>query len=108
MPRVQGRGNGHSAILHMHVSWVCQLSLNLRRCASYRWIGGAEGFETRNGQKEAAFDVPFKGRTMNRTLTILAVGAALFAGLAAPAQAASEVSLARFDCGTPPAPTAVN
>jgi len=46
--------------------------------------------------------------TMNRTLTILAVGASLVAGLAAPAQAAPEVSLARFDCGTPQAPTAVN
>jgi N-acyl homoserine lactone hydrolase len=45
---------------------------------------------------------------MNRTLTILAFGASLFVGLAAPAQAASEVSLARFDCGTPPEPTAVN
>ncbi len=43
---------------------------------------------------------------MNRTLTILA--ASLFAGLASPAQAAPEVSLARFDCGTPQAPTAVN
>jgi N-acyl homoserine lactone hydrolase len=45
---------------------------------------------------------------MNRTLTLLALGASLLAGLAAPAQAASEVSLARFDCGTPPEPTAVN
>jgi N-acyl homoserine lactone hydrolase len=46
--------------------------------------------------------------TMNRKLTILAFGASLFAGLAAPALAAPEVSLARFDCGTPQAPTAVN
>jgi N-acyl homoserine lactone hydrolase len=45
---------------------------------------------------------------MTRTLTILAVGAGLFAGLAAPAQAAPEVSMARFDCGTPQAPTVVN
>ena len=49
---------------------------------------------------------------MNRTQSILAVGASLFASLiaslAAPAQAAPEVSLARFDCGTPQAPTAVN
>lgn len=45
---------------------------------------------------------------MNRTLTILAVGASLFAGLAAQAQAAPDVSLARFDCGTPQAPTVVN
>src|SRR5712672_3092258 len=45
---------------------------------------------------------------MNRTLTILAVGASLFAGIVAPAQAAPDVSLARLDCGTPQAPTAVN
>jgi N-acyl homoserine lactone hydrolase len=45
---------------------------------------------------------------MNKTLTVLAIGASLFAGLALPAQAAPEVSLARFDCGTPQAPTAVN
>ena len=45
---------------------------------------------------------------MNRTLTILAFGAGLFAGLAAPAQAAPDVSLTRFDCGTPQAPIAVN
>jgi hypothetical protein len=47
-------------------------------------------------------------KKMNRTLTILAVGASLFAAVAAPAQAASDVSLARLDCGTPQAPTAVN
>jgi glyoxylase-like metal-dependent hydrolase (beta-lactamase superfamily II) len=41
-------------------------------------------------------------------MMILAAGAGLLAGLAAPAQAASEVSLARFDCGTPQAPTPVN
>jgi glyoxylase-like metal-dependent hydrolase (beta-lactamase superfamily II) len=45
---------------------------------------------------------------MNRTLTILAAGACLFASLATSAQAAPDVSLARLDCGTPPPPTAVN
>src|SRR6201992_3497164 len=45
---------------------------------------------------------------MNRTLTYLALGASLLAGIAAPAQAAPELSLPRFDCGTPQAPTAVN
>jgi N-acyl homoserine lactone hydrolase len=45
---------------------------------------------------------------MHRTLTMLAVGAGLFAGQTAAAQAAPEVSLARFDCGTPQAPTVVN
>src|ERR1700754_3908378 len=45
---------------------------------------------------------------MNRTLTLLALGASLLAGIAAPAQAAPDVSLARFDCGTPQAPTPVN
>ena len=45
---------------------------------------------------------------MYRILTILAAGAGLFASLAVPAQAASDVSLARFDCGTPQAPVAVN
>ena len=47
------------------------------------------------------------GETMTRTLTILAAGIGLFAGLSVPAQAA-DVSLARLDCGTPQAPTAVN
>src|SRR3954468_10042474 len=45
---------------------------------------------------------------MNRRPTIWALGAGLFAGLAAPAQAAPEMSLTRFDCGTSQAPTAVN
>jgi glyoxylase-like metal-dependent hydrolase (beta-lactamase superfamily II) len=45
---------------------------------------------------------------MNRILITLAIGASLCAGLAAPAQAAAELSLARIDCGTPPPPTAVN
>ena len=45
---------------------------------------------------------------MTKTLTKLAAGAILLAGLAAPASAA-DVSLARFaDCGTAQAPTAVN
>ncbi len=45
---------------------------------------------------------------MKRTLTILAFGAGLCAGLTAPAQAAPEMSLTRFDCGTSQAPTPVN
>jgi N-acyl homoserine lactone hydrolase len=44
---------------------------------------------------------------MNRTQILLAAGASLFASLAVSAQAA-ELSLARFDCGTPQAPTPVN
>src|SRR6476620_8504694 len=45
---------------------------------------------------------------MNRKLTILALGAGLCAGLAAPARAA-DVSLLRMaDCGTPQAPVPVN
>jgi N-acyl homoserine lactone hydrolase len=42
---------------------------------------------------------------MNRKLTMLAIGASLFAGVAAQA---ADVSIARIDCGTPQAPTAVN
>src|SRR5204862_1449823 len=53
-------------------------------------------------------DPQFRHETMNRTLITLAAGASLFAGLAVPAQAASDLSLARFDCGTPQAPVAVN
>jgi glyoxylase-like metal-dependent hydrolase (beta-lactamase superfamily II) len=45
---------------------------------------------------------------MNRTLIILAAGACAFASLATPAQAATEMSLTRFECGTPQAPTPVN
>src|SRR5580698_7892713 len=45
---------------------------------------------------------------MNRTLTLLALGASLLAGIAVSAQAAPDLSLARIDCGTPQAPTAVN
>src|SRR5882757_1624173 len=55
--------------------------------------------------KRKRVDAQFGEETMKRTLTILA--ASLFAGLAMPAQAA-DVSLARFDCGTPQAPTSVN
>jgi N-acyl homoserine lactone hydrolase len=44
---------------------------------------------------------------MSRKLTTLALGAGLFAALAAPALAA-DVSLLRLDCGTPQAPTPVN
>jgi glyoxylase-like metal-dependent hydrolase (beta-lactamase superfamily II) len=45
---------------------------------------------------------------MKRTLTILAAGVSLFAGFAASAQTAPEMSLARFDCGTSQGPTVVN
>jgi N-acyl homoserine lactone hydrolase len=45
---------------------------------------------------------------MNRTLTCLAFSACVFAGFAAPAQAAPEMSLTRLDCGTPQAPVPVN
>ena len=44
---------------------------------------------------------------MNRLLTAFAFGAGLLAGLATSAQA-TEVTLARLDCGTPQAPTVVN
>src|SRR6476620_7203817 len=45
---------------------------------------------------------------MNRALAILAAGDSLFVSFAAHAQATPEISLARFDCGTPQAPTPVN
>ena len=47
---------------------------------------------------------------MQRVLNLLAIGACVAAlvGLKTPAQAAPEMSLARLDCGTPQAPTAVN
>ena len=45
---------------------------------------------------------------MNRALTTLAFGASLFASLAVSAQAAPDVSLTRFECGTPQEPQAVN
>jgi glyoxylase-like metal-dependent hydrolase (beta-lactamase superfamily II) len=67
-----------------------------------------EYFETAPGKQGPRFNMQFEGRNMNRTLTILAVSASLVASLTAPTQAAPDVSLARFDCGTPQAPTAVN
>src|SRR5262245_14356438 len=47
---------------------------------------------------------------MNRILTMLAGGACagVLAGLAPPAHAAPEITLTRFECGTPQAPIAVN
>ncbi|MFZ0839661.1 MAG: N-acyl homoserine lactonase family protein, partial [Xanthobacteraceae bacterium] len=47
---------------------------------------------------------------MNRTRTLLAVGAGALAlaGLMIPAQAAPDMSLTRFECGTPQAPVPVN
>jgi N-acyl homoserine lactone hydrolase len=47
---------------------------------------------------------------MNRILTMLAGGACagVLAGLAGPAHAAPEITLTRFDCGTPQPPIAVN
>jgi N-acyl homoserine lactone hydrolase len=48
--------------------------------------------------------------TMKRILTMLAAGACagVLAGLVEPAAAAVDMSLTRFECGTPQAPTAVN
>jgi N-acyl homoserine lactone hydrolase len=76
-------------------------------CATCRPGCGAERLERRTGQKGAMLNMPSREETMKRTLTILAVGASLFAGVAGSAQAA-DVSLGRLDCGTPQAPTAVN
>jgi glyoxylase-like metal-dependent hydrolase (beta-lactamase superfamily II) len=47
---------------------------------------------------------------MNRILTMLAGGACagVLVGFAAPAHAAPEITLTRFECGTPQAPVAVN
>ena len=47
---------------------------------------------------------------MNRTRTLLAAGAGALAliGLMVPAQAAPDVSLTRFECGTPQPPVAVS
>jgi N-acyl homoserine lactone hydrolase len=58
--------------------------------------------------KSGVLNRNFGEETMKRKLANLAAVAGLFAGLALPAQAASDVSLARFDCGTPQAPTSVN
>ena len=48
--------------------------------------------------------------TMKRILTMLAAGACAgaLAGFVEPARAAVDMSLTRFECGTPQAPTAVN
>jgi glyoxylase-like metal-dependent hydrolase (beta-lactamase superfamily II) len=50
------------------------------------------------------------GTQVNRISTLLAAGACAgaLAGLAVPAQAAPDISLTRFECGTPQAPVAVN
>ena len=45
---------------------------------------------------------------MYRLLSIVSACACALASLAAPAQAAPEMSLTRFECGTPQAPVAVN
>jgi len=45
---------------------------------------------------------------MHRLLIMATAAACALAGLAASAQAAPEMSVARLDCGTPQAPTAVN
>ena len=45
---------------------------------------------------------------MNRTLSTLAASACALAALAAPGRAATDMSLTRFECGTPQAPVAVN
>jgi glyoxylase-like metal-dependent hydrolase (beta-lactamase superfamily II) len=45
---------------------------------------------------------------MNRTLSIIAFGISLFASLVVPAQATPDVSLLRFECGTPQDPQPVN
>jgi N-acyl homoserine lactone hydrolase len=68
---------------------------------------GTECFERAPGKK-GRFTASSGEETMKRILTMLAVGTSLLAGIAAPAQAAPEMSLARIDCGTPPPPTAVN
>jgi len=45
---------------------------------------------------------------MNRTRTLLAAGAIAVGGLTAPAHAAPDMSLTRFECGTPRAPVELN
>src|ERR1700733_361895 len=85
--------------LHMHVFCMLYLAPDLSRrirCEPHRAkVSRASTFQTRE-------------ETMNRALTTLAFGASLFASLAVSAQAAPEVSLARFECGTPQEPQAVN
>jgi glyoxylase-like metal-dependent hydrolase (beta-lactamase superfamily II) len=56
--------------------------------------------------RAATFSI--REETMNRALTSLALGASLFASLAVSAQAATDVSLTRFECGTRQEPQAVN
>src|SRR5205085_4557680 len=65
-------------------------------------------FERRTGLERRGLTFTKTEETMNRTLSILAAGACALASLAAPAQAATEMSLTRIECGTPQAPTAVN
>src|ERR1700761_486961 len=77
----------------MHVSWMLRPVLALQH--------------DRNRQDGERLNRHPKGRNMKRTLLTLALGASLLAAVAAPARAA-DVSLARIDCGTPQAPTAVN
>jgi N-acyl homoserine lactone hydrolase len=60
------------------------------------------------GKRAAPQSAKSREETMNRALTTLALGASLFASLAVSAQAAPDVSLARFECGTPQEPQAVN
>jgi N-acyl homoserine lactone hydrolase len=45
---------------------------------------------------------------MKHTLNLIAATVCTLASLAAPAKAAPDMSLARFECGTPQAPVAVN
>jgi N-acyl homoserine lactone hydrolase len=58
--------------------------------------------------KSAGFNFMGRMTTMNRILSILAAGACALTALAAPAQAAPDIALTRFECGTPQAPVAVN
>jgi hypothetical protein len=89
------RPDSHSTIPHISVSRACRLP--------------AEKIQAPHRQKAVARQETIRGnRTMNRTLTNLAAGVGFFVGLAASAQAATDMSLARLDCGTPQAPTAVN
>src|ERR1700742_1248884 len=83
-----------------------------RSCSNRHLIGLSQHVSSpppaRRG--DALVIMQFEGKKMSTTLTKLATGGGLFACLAAfaaPAQAV-DVSLARLDCGTPQAPTAVN
>src|SRR5882724_13055486 len=92
MPKREQARKRHSASFHMRVTCLRHRSLGL--CI------GPNGTALRRSC--------LKERIMNRVLTILACGACVVANLAGPVQAAPDVSLTRFDCGTPQAPTAVN